>query len=68
VKGELGLLLLDVLAGVTHELPADRKDLLGKRGGEHHNLLLGGSNAEDLLHVAAHVWCLVLVLSLLQDT
>jgi len=55
VKGELRLLLLNVLAGVAHELPADGKDLLGKSGGEHHNLLLGGSDAEDLLHVAAHV-------------
>jgi hypothetical protein len=56
VKGEFRLLLLDVLAGVSHEFPADRKNLLRKRGGEHHDLLLGGCNTEDLLHIAAHVW------------
>ena len=40
---------------VLHELLADRSDLLGAGGGEHHDLLLVGSGAEDLLHVAAHV-------------
>lgn len=56
VKGEFRLLLLDVLAGVAHEFPADRKNFLRKGGGEHHDLLLSGSDTEDFLHVAAHVW------------
>jgi hypothetical protein len=55
VKGELRLLLLDVLAGVSHEFPADRKNLLREGGGEHHDLLLGWGDTEDLLDVAAHV-------------
>lgn len=59
VKGELGLLLLDVLAGVPHELPADREDFRRQGGGEHHHLLLSGSCAEDLLNIAAHVWAYV---------
>lgn len=55
VKSEFGLLLLDVLAWVPHELPADRQNFLGKGSGEHHNLLLGRGDAEDFLHIAAHV-------------
>jgi hypothetical protein len=56
VKSELRLLLLDVLAGVSHEFPADRKNLLRKSGGEHHDLLLSGCDTEDFLHIAAHIW------------
>jgi hypothetical protein len=56
VKGEFRLFLLNVLAGVAHEFPADRKNFLRKGGGEHHDLLLGGCDTEDFLHIAAHVW------------
>lgn len=55
VKGELRLLLLDVLAGVPHELPADGKDFGRESGGKHHDLLLGGRGTENLLNVTAHV-------------
>ena len=55
VEGKFRLLLLDVLAGVAHEFPADRKNFLRKGGGEHHDLLLSGSDAENFLHVTAHV-------------
>jgi hypothetical protein len=56
VKSEFRLFLLNVLAGVAHEFPADRKNFLRKGGGEHHDLLLGGCDTEDFLHIAAHVW------------
>ena len=40
---------------VLHELLADWSDVLGEGGAEHHHLLLVGSRAENLLHVASHV-------------
>ena len=55
VEGKFRLLLLDVLARVAHEFPADRKNFLRKSGGEHHDLLLSGGDTEDFLHVTANV-------------
>ena len=40
---------------ILHELLADGTDVLGERGGEHHDLLLVGRVPEDLLHVTPHV-------------
>ena len=40
---------------VLHELLADWSDVLREGGAEHHHLLLVGSRAENLLHVAPHV-------------
>ena len=40
---------------VLHELLADWSDVLREGGAEHHHLLLVGSSAENLLHVASHV-------------
>ena len=55
VEGKLGLVIDVDFEWVLHELLADRSDLLGKCGAEHHDLLLGGGGAEDLLNIAAHV-------------
>lgn len=55
VQGQLLVLGDVVLSRVLHELAADRLDLLGQGGTVHHNLLLLGSDAEDLLYIAAHV-------------
>lgn len=55
VEGKFGLVINVDFEGVLHELLANRSDLLGKRGAEHHDLLLGRSGAEDFLNVAAHV-------------
>ena len=38
-----------------HELLANGADLLGEGGGEHHDLLVVGSGAEDVLNVFPHV-------------
>lgn len=55
VKSELGVFIDVVLRRVLHELLADRLDLLGQGGREHHNLLLLGSRAEDVLNIGTHV-------------
>lgn len=60
VERKLGLVVDVDLERVSHELLADRANLLRKGGAEHHDLLIGGGGAEDLLDVAAHV-CRVLV-------
>ena len=39
-----------------HELLANGADLLGEGGGEHHDLLVVGSRAEDVLNVFPHVY------------
>ena len=55
VQGKLGVIINVNLKRVLHELLANRADLLGQGGAEHHNLLLGWRGTEDLLDVAAHV-------------
>ena len=40
---------------ILHELFADRSNVLGERGGEHHDLFLVRSRSENLLHVATHI-------------
>lgn len=55
VKGELGVIVNVDLHGVLAELAADRADLLAQGGGKHHDLLLVGGHAEDLLDVTAHL-------------
>merc|ERR1719507_2643923 len=52
---------------VLHELLADWSDVLGEGGAEHHHLLLVGSRAENLLHVASHVQLLKHLVTLIQD-
>ena len=41
---------------IIHELLADRTDLLGECGAEHHALLFMGSGFEYLLNISTHVW------------
>lgn len=55
VKRKLGVVIDVDLERVLHELLADGARFLGERGREHHNLLLRGGGAEDLLDIAAHV-------------
>lgn len=55
VEGELRLVVNVDFEWVAHELLADRANFLRQGGAEHHDLLLGGSSAEDLLDVAAHI-------------
>lgn len=55
VKGQLDVVLNKVLSGVLQELPAYRQNLLGQGGREHHDLLLAGSGAENVLDIAAHL-------------
>jgi hypothetical protein len=38
-----------------HEFLANRTDLLGQGGGEHHDLLVVWRRAEDILNISAHV-------------
>lgn len=59
VESELGVFVDIVLSGILHEFAADGLDVFGKRGGKHHNLLLLGGSAEDILHVGTHI-CVVL--------
>ena len=56
VESKLGLIINVNFERVLHELLADRADLLGECGAEHHDLLLCRGSAEDLLNVAAHVY------------
>ena len=56
VQSELGVVIDVHLERVAHELLADRADLLGEGGTEHHNLLVGRGGAEDFLDVTAHIW------------
>ena len=55
VESELGVLVNVVLRGVLHELPADRLDVLRQGSREHHDLLLRGGGAENVLHIGSHV-------------
>ena len=55
MQGELGLVIDIDLERILHELLANGSDLLRECGTEHHDLLLGGGSAEDLLDVTAHV-------------
>ena len=56
VKSQLGLIINEQFRWILHELSADRADLLGKSGAEHHDLLLRWCGSEDFLYVAAHVY------------
>merc|ERR1719264_2520225 len=67
VQGELGLIVDVHLHRVLHELLADWSDVLGEGGAEHHHLLLVGSSAENLLHVAPHIELLEHLVALVQD-
>ena len=62
MESELRLVIDVDLERVLHELLADRADLLGESGAEHHDLLLGWSGTENLLNIAAHVLGKTLVL------
>lgn len=55
VQSELSFVVNENLQRRGHELLADGSDLLRKSGGEHHDLLLSGSDSEDLLHVSSHI-------------
>lgn len=55
VQRQFGVLIDIVLCRVLHEFAADRLDLVGQGGAEHHDLLLLGGRAEDFLDIAAHV-------------
>lgn len=55
VQSELGVVVNVNLERVSHELLANRADLLRKRGTEHHDLLVGGGSAEDLLDITTHI-------------
>lgn len=59
VESELGVFVDIMLCGVLHELAADGLNVLSKRGGKHHDLLLLGGGAEHILHVGTHI-CVVL--------
>lgn len=41
---------------ILHKLLADRTDLFGKGGTEHHNLLLVRCHAENFLDISSHIW------------
>ena len=55
VERLLGVFVDEVLGRVLHEFAADRLDLVGQSGREHHDLLLLRGRTEDLLDVATHV-------------
>jgi len=67
VEGKLGLIIDVDFKGVLHELLADWSRLLGESGGEHHDLLLCGSSAENLLNIAAHVNLVQHLITLIED-
>lgn len=62
VQCQLGVFVDVVLGRVLHELAADGLDLVGKRGAEHHDLLLLRGGPENLLDVTTHV-CVKLALA-----
>jgi len=55
VEGKLSVIVDVNFQRIPHELLADRSDLLRESSTEHHDLLVGGGGAEDLLNVAAHI-------------
>lgn len=55
MQSEFGIIINIHLERVSHELLANRTDLLGKSGTEHHHLLISRSRAENLLNISAHV-------------
>ena len=67
VKGQFGLVVDIDLKRVLHELLADRTDVLGEGGTEHHDLLAVRRRTEDVLDVAAHVHRLEQLVTLVQD-
>ena len=67
VKGELGVIVDVDLHGVLAELAADGADLLAQGGGEHHDLLLVGGHAEDLLDVTTHLERFQDAIALVED-
>lgn len=56
VKSQLGFIINEQLRWVLHEFSADRANLLGKSGAEHHDLLLGWCGPEDFLDIPSHVY------------
>lgn len=51
---------------VLHKLEADGADVLAQRRAEHHDLLLVGGVAEDLLHISTHVELLEHLVALVE--
>ena len=41
---------------IRHEFFASDTNVLGESGAEHHYLLVVRREAEDLLHIPAHIW------------
>ena len=67
VEGELGVIVDVNLHWVLTELAADRADLLAQGGREHHDLLLVGGHAEDLLDVTTHLERFQDTIALVED-
>ena len=55
VQREFGVIIHIDFKRVPHELLANGPDLLRERCAKHHDLLIGGGGAEDLLDVTAHI-------------
>jgi hypothetical protein len=55
VKGQFGVIIDVELKWILHELLANWSSGLRQGGAEHHDLLLGGSCAEDFLDIATHI-------------
>lgn len=55
VEGQLGLIIDVNLKRALHKLFASSSDVLGKGGGEHHNLLVVRRGSEDFLNVSSHI-------------
>lgn len=56
VEGQLGVIVHVDLKRVSHELLANRSDLLRQGSAEHHDLLVSWGGAENLLDVGSHIW------------
>jgi len=67
VEGELGFVVDEDLERISHELSANGSDLLGKSRAEHHDLFLGRSRAENLLHVTTHIDLIKHLVTLVED-
>lgn len=55
MQRQFGLVVDVDLKGVLHELFANWPNLVRECRAKHHDLLVGGSRAEDLLDVASHI-------------
>jgi hypothetical protein len=56
MQRQLGILINVMLSRILHELSADRLNLLGQSGAEHHDLLLRRRDTEDFLNIASHIF------------